>query len=213
MTTMGSRLTGYYFVTDAALSRAGNPSDVRSAVAAGVGVVQYRAKAGTARELLREAEALRAICRPPLFLVNDRVDLALAVDADGVHVGQDDVPCAVARRLLGPGKIIGVSVRSAAEAQEAVRMGADYVAVSPVFSTRTKPDAGSPHGLGVVRAVRQAVSIPVVAIGGIDLANAREAIEAGADAICAISAVVSSPDVEAQIRSFQRLFTGASRGG
>ncbi|HUL59621.1 MAG TPA: thiamine phosphate synthase, partial [Anaeromyxobacteraceae bacterium] len=106
------RLAGFYFVTDAALSRAGNASDVRSAVAAGVAAVQYRAKAGRTRELCREAAELRALCPETLFIVNDRVDVALAVGADGVHVGQDDLPCAAARRLLGEAGVVGVSVRS-----------------------------------------------------------------------------------------------------
>jgi thiamine-phosphate pyrophosphorylase len=204
--TARERLAGFYFVTDAALSRAGNTSDVRSAIAAGVGVVQYRAKQGSTRELCQEAAALRAACGAALFLVNDRADVALAVGADGVHVGQDDLPCAVARRLLGPGKVVGVSVGSAEEAREAERAGADYVGVSPVFSTRTKLDAGAGRGLETLRQVRRAVSIPVVAIGGIDLGNAAAVVAAGAHALCAISAVVTAADVAAEIRRFQALF-------
>jgi thiamine-phosphate pyrophosphorylase len=207
--TGGRRLAGFYFVTDAALSRAGNASDVRSAVAAGAAAVQYRAKASGTREMYREAAALRALCRETLFIVNDRVDLALAVGADGVHVGQDDLPCGAARRLLGEAGIVGVSVRSAAEAREAERDGADYVAVSPVFDTRTKPDAAPPCGLDAVRAVSEAVAIPVVAIGGVHLGNARAVIEAGAACLCAISATVRSPDVEAEIRRFLELFAAA----
>lgn len=200
------RVAGYYLVTDAALSRAGNARDVRAAVAAGVTVVQYRAKEGAARALLREAAALRELCRgAALFIVNDRVDLALAVDADGVHVGQDDLPCEVARRLLGPERIVGVSVRTPDEARAAVAAGADYVAVSPVFATRTKTDAGAGCGVEGVRAVRAAVAVPVVAIGGIDLSNAAGVVAAGADAICAISAVVAAPDVGAEIARFQAL--------
>jgi thiamine-phosphate pyrophosphorylase len=200
------RLGGFYFVTDAGLSRAGNASDVRSAVAAGVTAVQYRAKEGSSRDLYREATALRALCGATPFIVNDRVDLALAVEADGVHVGQDDLPCAVARRLVGERGIVGVSVRSAAEAREAERAGADYVAVSPVFSTRTKADAGAAWGLDVVRQAREAVALPVVAIGGVHLGNARAVIEAGAECLCAISATVGAPDVEAEIHRFQELF-------
>ncbi len=160
------RFGGFYFVTDAGLSRAGNASDVRSAIAAGATAVQYRAKERSARDMYHEATALRALCGATPFIVNDRVDLALAVRADGVHLGQDDVPCAVARRLVGDAAIVGVSVRCAAEAREAERTGADYVAVSPVFSTRTKRDAAAACGLEVVRQVREAVAIPVVGIGG-----------------------------------------------
>ena len=200
------RLRGYYFVTDSRLSRGGNAHDVASAVAARVGVVQYRAKEGTSRGSYEEARALRALCPSALFVVNDRVDLALAVGADGVHVGQDDLPCDVARTLLGPDRIIGVTARSVAEAVLAERAGADYVGVSPVFRTLTKADAGVPGGLELVLAVRAAVSIPIVAIGGIDLANTKSVIAAGADAICAISAVVTALDVVAEIGKFQRLF-------
>jgi thiamine-phosphate pyrophosphorylase len=200
------RLGGFYFVTDAGLSRAGNASDVRSAVAAGAAAVQYRAKEGKACDLYREATALRALCGATPFIVNDRVDLALAVGADGVHVGQDDLPCAVVRRLVGDGGIVGVSVRSAAEARDAEREGADYVAVSPVFSTRTKPDAAAACGLEVVRQVRDAVAIPVAAIGGIDLGNARAVIDAGAECVCAISATVCAPEVAAEIHRFRELF-------
>jgi len=205
------RFGGFYFVTDAGLSRAGNASDVRSAIAAGATAVQYRAKERSARDMYHEAMALRALCGATPFIVNDRVDLALAVRADGVHLGQDDVPCAVARRLVGDAAIVGVSVRCAAEAREAERTGADYVAVSPVFSTRTKRDAAAACGLEVVRQVREAVALPVVGIGGIDLGNARGVIEAGAACICAISATVCAPEVEAEIRRFQALFTPGER--
>jgi thiamine-phosphate pyrophosphorylase len=204
--SLRERIAGYYFVTDAALSRAGNAADVRCAAAAGVGVMQYRAKTGTTRRLCEEAAALRALAGGALFLVNDRADVALAVGADGVHVGQDDLPCPVARSLLGPGKVVGVSVGSVEEARRAEAEGADYVGVSPVFSTRTKLDAGEGRGLEVLRAVRRAVSIPVVAIGGIDLGNAPSVVAAGAHAVCAISAVVAAADPAAEIRRFQALF-------
>ena len=200
------RFGGFYFVTDAGLSRAGNASDVRSAVAAGATAVQYRAKERSGRDMYLEAMALRSLCGAIPFIVNDRVDLALAVLADGVHVGQDDLPCAVARQLVGDAGIVGVSVRSAAEAREAERAGATYVAVSPVFSTRTKVDAAAACGLEVVRQVREAVAIPVVAIGGVHLGNGRAVIEAGAECLCAISATVCAPQVEAEVRRFQALF-------
>jgi thiamine-phosphate pyrophosphorylase len=200
------RLRGYYFVTDAGLSRAGNARDVASAAAAGVTVIQYRAKEGATRALCDEARALRALAGSALFLVNDRVDVAQAVEADGVHVGQDDMPCAMARSILGEDKIIGVTVHDVEEARRAEQDGADYVGVAPVFRTATKADAGAPGGLELVRAVRAAVGLPIVAIGGIDLANAPGVIAAGADAVCAISAVVKGADVAAEIRRFQALF-------
>ena len=132
------------------MSRAGNLSDVAAAVAAKVRVVQYREKQGLTSELAAEARQLRELCRGTLFLVNDRVDLALEVGADGVHLGQEDLPCPEARKLLGPEKIIGVTVSTVAEALAAQAEGADYLGVSPIFSTATKADAGAPTGVALL---------------------------------------------------------------
>ena len=137
-------MKGYYFITDTGLSRAGNVKDVRRALTAGVGIVQYRAKETGTRTMLTEARELKSLCQGAIFLINDRVDVALAVDADGVHLGQEDMPYETARRLLGPDKIIGITVSTLAEARTAARQGADYLGVSPIFFTRTKPDAGTP---------------------------------------------------------------------
>ena len=199
-------MRGYYFITEARLSRAGNLSDVASAVAAGVRVVQYREKQGLTFDLVAEARQLRKLCRPTLFLVNDRVDLACEVGADGVHLGQEDLPCPEARQILGPEKIIGVTVCNVAEALAAQAGGADYLGVSPIFSTATKADAGAPTGVALLAEIRRRVSLPLIAIGGITLANAPEVIKAGADGVCAISAVVTRTDVRAEIEKFQRLF-------
>lgn len=199
-------MRGFYFITDAGLSRAGNVSDVAQAVAAGVRVVQYRDKHSHREQARAEAWKLKKLCRDVLFLVNDRVDLALEVEADGVHLGQDDLPYAAARRLLGPHKIIGLTVHNVREALEAVQLGADYLGVSPIFPTRTKADAGAAGGLRLLREIRRRVSLPLIAIGGINPANAREVIRAGADGLCAISAVVTGADVRAAIEEFQQLF-------
>jgi thiamine-phosphate pyrophosphorylase len=199
---------GYYFITDAALSRAGNLSDVAAAVAAKVRVVQYRQKQGRTRDLVAEARQLRQLCRHIRFLVNDRVDLALEVGADGVHLGQEDLPCPEARKMLGPEKIIGVTVHTVAEALAAQAAGADYLGVSPIFSTATKTDAGAPTGGELLAEIRRRVSLPLVAIGGITLANAPAVIAAGADAVCAIAAVVTRPEIKAEIDKFQKLFCG-----
>jgi thiamine-phosphate pyrophosphorylase len=199
---------GYYFIPEARLSRAGNLSDVAAAVAARVRVVQYRQKQGCTRDLVTEARQLRELCRHTLFLVNDRVDLALEVGADGVHLGQEDLPCPEARKRLGPEKIIGVTVGTVAEALTAQAAGADYLGVSPIFSTATKADAGAPTGVALLNEIRRRVTLPLVAIGGITLANAPEVIAAGADAVCAIAAVVTRPEVQAEIDKFQKLFGG-----
>ena len=201
-------MKGYYFITDTGLSRAGNVKDVRRALAAGVGIVQYRAKETGTRVMLAEAQELKSLCQGAIFLVNDRVDVALAVDADGVHLGQEDMPYETARRLLGPDKIIGITVSTLAEARTAARQGADYLGVSPIFFTRTKPDAGTPTGLTLLQEIRNSVSLPLAAIGGITHDNAAQVIAAGADMICAISQVVTHPDVCLAVEKFQKLFAG-----
>lgn len=200
-------MKGYYFITDSNLSLAGIVSDTRKAVEAGARVVQYREKSAETGILYGEALALKEICAGrATLIINDRIDIALAVDADGTHIGQGDMPYEAARRLLGPGKIIGVTVHNLEEAIEAARLGADYLGVSPIFATGTKQDAGNPCGTDMLREIRRAVSLPLVAIGGIDLSNVEAVIDAGADMVCAISAVVTKSDVAAEVLRFQRKF-------
>jgi thiamine-phosphate pyrophosphorylase len=153
-----------------------------------------------------EALRLRRICKDITFLINDRLDLALRVGADGVHLGQDDLPVAMARRLLGENKIIGLTVHSIKEAREAKKQGADYVAVSPIYATQTKKDAGKAKGTALIKQIKKSVKLPVVAIGGINLFNARKVIRAGADGLCAISCVVTKSDVKKEIAKFQKIF-------
>jgi thiamine-phosphate pyrophosphorylase len=199
-------MKGYYFITDARLSRAGNVRDVEQALAAGVRVVQHRDKEADLAVMIAEARRLRRLCQKALFLVNDRVEVALAVGADGVHLGQEDLHYREARRLLGEKKIIGITVNTPEQALEAARLGADYLGVSPIFATGTKPDAGEPAGLHLLREIRRRVSLPLIAIGGITMNNAPSVIEAGADGVCAISAVVTRTDVKTAIAGFQGLF-------
>ena len=203
-------LKGYYFITDDRLSRAGNISDVKNALKAGVTVVQYRNKYAGTKQMYEEALKLRAICKHVIFLINDRVDIALSAGADGVHIGNDDLPYDVARKLLGRKRIIGVTVHSLKEAKEAQRVGADYVGVSPIFTTKTKIDAGRSLGIRLIKEIRSHLSIPIIAIGGINLSNAIKVIEAGPDGLCAISAVVTKPGVKREIEKFQRLFLSFS---
>ena len=183
-----------YLVTDRSLSRGRTTVDVvREAVAGGATCVQLREKQASTRDFLEEARALSALLRAQRvpFLINDRVDIALAVGADGVHLGQQDMPIADARRLGPSSWIIGVSAESLEDAIRAEKEGADYIGVSPVFSTPTKTDTARPLGLEGLRAMRAAVRIPLVAIGGIQLHNAREVIRAGADGLAVVSAIVS----------------------
>jgi thiamine-phosphate pyrophosphorylase len=206
-------MKGYYFITDSKLSRAGNLSDVRQAVACGVEVVQYRNKNRETRQMYEEAVRLREICRDSdsIFLINDRVDIALAAEADGVHLGQSDMPCLAARKLLGQERIIGVTVHSLAEALQAESMGADYLGVSPIFQTATKLDAGKPAGIRLIEELRSQVEIPLIAIGGINHSNASEVVRAGADGLCAISCVVAKENVRDEIKKFQEIFSAGRR--
>jgi thiamine-phosphate pyrophosphorylase len=199
-------MRGYYFITDATLSRAGNVNDVKNALAARVEVVQYRDKYKSTKEMYEEALELRRICKDALFLVNDRVDIALSVEADGVHLGSQDLSYSVARKILGDKKIIGLTVHTLKQAIEAQELGAQYIGVSPIFLTDTKQDAGNPVGVALIKKIKKHVSLPLVAIGGIDLSNAQKVIRAGADSLCAISAVVTKQDVRKEIEKFQRLF-------
>src|SRR5208283_848904 len=175
-----------YLVTDRILS-GGRPLEqiVRESAAGGVTVVQLREKDAGAREFLEQAFTLRQAASDlaiPL-IINDRVDIALACLADGVHLGQEDMHCALARRIAGKNMIIGVSVSTADEALEAEADGADYLGVGPLFATPTKADALPATGLGVLRTIRQAVRIPLVGIGGITSTNAVDVIRAGADGV------------------------------
>lgn len=196
-----------YLVTDRGLARGRASVDlVREAVAGGVTCVQMREKDGGTREFIAEARALLAALRPagvPL-IVNDRVDVALAAGADGVHLGQRDMAIADARRLGPPGWIIGISAESLADAIRAEREGADYIGVSPVFATPTKPGHAPPLGLAGLRAIRAAVKLPLVAIGGIRAENAREAIRAGADGLAVVSAIVSAESPRAAAARLRR---------
>ncbi|MCE5249910.1 thiamine phosphate synthase [bacterium] len=196
----------YYLVTDSRLSRRGTLGDVREALRAGCRIVQYREKDSDTKTVVEEAAAIGELCRGrAVFIVNDRIDVALAVGADGVHIGQEDMPFGIARRLLGPDRIIGLTVHDVAESMEAERLGADYVGLSPIFETGTKKDAGKACGVAMIRAVKERVAIPVVAIGGINKANIAGVIGAGADAACAISAVLCADDVFAETAAFREI--------
>jgi thiamine-phosphate pyrophosphorylase len=171
-------------------------------VAGGARLLQLRLKDASTRELLAAARAVRALTTRAgaLLLVNDRPDVALAAHADGVHLGQDDLPVAAARTVLGPGALIGVSTHDVEQARTAAADGADYVGVGPVFATSTKRGALPPRGLALVRAVRTAVPLPLVAIGGITPETAAGVRAAGADAVAMIGALVRAADVAATVR-------------
>lgn len=199
---------GLYVVTDEGLSRGLSHTQIAErALAGGADVIQLRDKVMEGRKLMEHARAIRKMTRAAgkLFIVNDRLDIALASGADGVHLGQEDMSLADARPLCPKGFLIGVTVHDVPEARAAEKGGADYLGLSPIFATGSKSDAGSACGLDTLRKVKRAVSIPVVAIGGISLANAREVLGAGADGLAVISAVVSQPDVAAAARDLKAI--------
>ena len=191
-----------YLVTDEACLH-GRPllGCVEEALAAGVTLVQYRAKAADGGVLYAEACKLKELCdkyNVPL-IINDRLDIALAVGAAGVHLGQDDLPCAVARRLLGEDFIIGVSAHNPAEAVQAVSEGADYLGCGAVFGTATKHDVAK-LGLENLRAIRKAVAVPMVGIGGITADNYAEVLATGADGAAIVSGILAQDDIGAVVK-------------
>lgn len=186
---------GLYLVTDDHLPWGAVEDRTRQALAAGVRVVQYRDKRASKRELLARGEVLAELCARfgALFLVNDHLDVALALRADGLHLGQDDFPADRARALLGPDVLLGLSVSALAEAKAARALGVDYLGVGALFPTETKADAEY-GGLELLRAVRREVDLPLVGIGGITLERVADVIASGADAVAVVSAVFGAPD-------------------
>ena len=205
-----------YVITDGEIGRGRSHAELaRLAVTGGADAVQLRDKKLSGRELFVTAVTVRRITRDAgaLFIVNDRLDVALAAGADGAHLGENDLPIEEARRLAPPGFIIGASVSSVVTATRAAAAGADYVALSPTFATGSKDDAGPGYGLAVLTEVRQAISIPLIAIGGITIENVGDVIAAGADGVAVISAVVGKADVTAAARDLRgRIMAAKMRG-
>jgi thiamine-phosphate pyrophosphorylase len=196
-----------YVITDEAIAGGLTHAEIaRRAILGGADVIQLRDKKCGCRELYRIGRALRMITMKTgtVFIVNDRLDVALACGADGVHLGQDDIRVDVARQIAPPGFIIGISVGTVDEAVRAEEEGADYIAISPVFSTASKNDAGPGRGLDIVREIRRRVSVPVIAIGGINLENVCEVIAAGADGVAVISVVVGSRNIIATAQELSK---------
>jgi len=192
-----------YAIFDPSQSR-GRPlrAILRDLLAGGIAIIQLRAKETAAKEFLVLAREIRGLTRPAgcLFIVNDRLDIALAAGADGVHLGQEDLPLAIARKLMGREKIIGISTHDLAQAKEAEQGGADYIGFGPIFGTFTKDTGYSPRGAAMLKEIRQAVKIPIVAIGGINDTNVAQVWEAGADAAAIISDLMGADDVAGKVR-------------
>ena len=202
---LASRLA-LHVLTDREWSRGRDMLSVASAALdGGATVIQLRDKIASTRVLIEEGLALRALTRErgALLIVNDRVDVALAVEADGAHVGQDDMPAGLARQLLGPDRILGVSAPNMEEAEEAVAGGADYLGVGPIFPSLGKADAGPATGGELLTELARRYTTPLVAIGGITAENATEVVRAGACGVAVITAVVYAEDITAASRQLR----------
>ncbi len=196
-----------YLVTDDGCLQ-GRPllNCVREALEGGVTLVQYRAKTASSAEMYAEALQLKALCdsfNVPL-IINDRLDIAMAVGAAGVHLGQDDLPCAVARRILGEEYLIGVSAHNPAEAKAALQSGADYLGCGAVFGTATKADVKKLGTDGLASICREK-GLPVVGIGGVTADNYREVRAAGADGAAIVSGILAQPDIRTTVRAIARV--------
>jgi len=203
---MNFTLKGLYFIADRSLSKKSVIEDVKAAVNAGVRIVQYREKNLDDDAMTAEAKQIAGICKgKALFIVNDRVKVALASNADGVHIGPYDMDFIDVRKILGSKKIIGVTVSSLEDAKRFEDFGADYISLSPVFSTSTKKDAGEPIGLDVVRQASKSLRVPFTVIGGINFGNLGDVVEAGAESVCMMSAILKAEDVGEEIKKAERI--------
>lgn len=204
-----------YVITDSRIAKGRDQVElIAQAIAGGATAVQLRDKEMPTRDQLALGKRLRDLTRSTrtTLIVNDRVDLALAIDADGVHLGQDDLPPSAARALLGHDRLIGVSVGSPAEFELVRAEGADYIGTGPLAATGTKGDAGAAIGTAGIRAVREITNLPMVAIGAVNASNAAGAMAAGANGVAVISAVLGAEDPEAAARELRRIVDASRRG-
>ena len=194
-----------HVITDTSLqSKYTHAALARLAIDGGADTIQFRQKEGSSLEMYRNAGAVMKICREAgiTMIVNDRLDIALAVDADGVHLGQSDLPLPVARKLLGDNKLIGGSAVNFDELQIAINEGADYVGYGPVFGTMSKADPGEPKGIHSMKTVADRSSVPIIAIGGIKLRHVRDLLSTGMHGIAVISAICCESDPAVAARAF-----------
>jgi thiamine-phosphate pyrophosphorylase len=204
-------LGGLCFITDNKASSLQFENMTRKVLKSGVQWIQYRDKENSRRQIYENAVMLRQIAKESraVLTINDHSDIALAAEADGVHLGQDDLPAKEARKIMGKDKIIGISTHSPEQALEAERNGADYIGFGPVFHTGTK-DAGSPKGIDLLRDIKKEIGIPVVAIGGIKPENLISVLETGVDAVAVASAILKG-DVEENAKNFMDIINSYDR--
>jgi thiamine-phosphate pyrophosphorylase len=207
-----SDFSGLCLIIDHDLLQAPAEKAMSTALSAGVGFFQYRNKSGTGKKIYEVSLQLARMARAAgaLFVVNDRTDIAAAVDADGVHLGQDDLPIECARKLLGGEKIIGISTHDVQEARAAEAAGADYVGFGAVFGTSSK-QVDVVYGIEKLADVKKSVTIPVVAIGGINHDNVRDVMGTGADGAAVISAVLCAPDMQHAAQEMMRIMKESKR--
>lgn len=198
-------LGGICFITDRRSGRYSLEEMVREVLDAGISWIQYRDKDGSRREIYQNALNLRRITqhRNAVLIMNDHTDIACAVDAQGVHLGQDDLPCRYAREILGRERLIGISTHTTEQAVHAETSGADYIGFGPIFHTATK-DAGDPKGIQILHEVRRKVRIPVVAIGGITADNLQSVLDTGVDAVAVASSILTG-DIRKNAGRFQEI--------
>jgi len=200
-----SPLQGLYVILDPSVCPDRSLRDVLThSAAAGARIFQYRNKAASMKEAYAEALPLSKLAAElgVLFIINDRCDLSLAVDAHGVHLGQDDLPYADARKILGQDKVIGLSTHNAEQVKEAGKIRPDYIGFGPVFKPGSKLDHDPPVGIEGLRAVRSLTTLPIFAIGGIHVEQAGEVTRAGANGVAVISAILKASDVQQAVRNF-----------
>ena len=201
-----------YLVTDRGLARGRSTLEIVSAaVHGGATVVQLREKDCSTRDFIEQALTIKEFLKDrgvPL-IINDRLDVAQAVKADGVHLGQSDMALGVAKKILGDSMIIGISAESLQDAVEAEKGGADYLGVSPIYATPTKTDTAPPLGLAGLRKIRKAVRIPLVGIGGLNRDNAAEVIRNGADGVAVVSAIVAADDPQTAAETLKQIIKEA----
>lgn len=192
-----------YLVTDTAASGLSHLQTVHIAISSGIKIIQLREKYLSKKDIYQEAFSIRTLALRcgVTFIINDHIDIAIAVDADGVHLGQEDMPIEEARKIMGKRKIIGISTHSLNQALDAEASGADYIGYGPIFNTFTK-DAGKPKGITSLTKISEHVKIPIAAIGGITHDNVREVLSCGADAVAVASAILSG-NVRDNIKRFK----------
>ncbi|MCP4682349.1 MAG: thiamine phosphate synthase [Desulfobacterales bacterium] len=203
-----------YLVTDRGLSMGRTTLEiVEAAVHGGVTCVQLREKDCSTREFVNQALLIKdflKLKKVPL-IINDCLDVALAIGADGIHLGQSDMPFSLAKNIVGDTLVIGISAESLSDAIQAEKEGADYIGVSPIYKTPTKTDTAPPLGLKGIEEIRAVVDIPIVGIGGLNETNAREVIKSGADGVAVVSAIVSADDPETASRTLRKIIDKAKK--